>query len=561
MALPDVPVTVKDGGLGALPASTSKACVTMGVCSNGIVGTLYGFSDIGTLTGNMGQGPGVESVAVKLAIAGGPQYFIPINPSQAGSASAVTHAGGGAATVTVGIVPAQSIVFQCMVAGTLGTAQFQVTIGSNAPFLVTSAAGWSSTGYAIPGTLTTWTFTAGSYVAGGTPDIYTQTTTSTVVVHTQGAGPAVPTAVSSPMDAYTVVLTVKTAGVPGTGAFTWSLDGGNNVSPTIAIPGGGTYAIPNSGILLTWSGAAAVPDTYSFTTTAAGFNNTDVTNSFTSLFSNSTQWSLGHLVGMGANSAAAATTASTVDTQVQLASTNFRFVRWVVECPTSEADSAIMTAFQNFSSVNGRVLVHAGDAAVQSPISGRILRRNGAWVHVARLAAINAGQDAADVSLGPLPLVQSLYFDSFTDGGILDGARFSTLRTLQGKQGYFVANSRTMAPAGSDYTYTALGRVMDQICTIARAALLPYLNGKVRVNTTTGFIDERDASRIEKNVNAQLKAGVVDTGDATQATIQVSRTTSILSTNNMPVVCAGIPNGYSRNIPLTVGFNNPALAA
>ena len=116
-----------------------------------------------------------------------------------------------------------------------------------------------------------------------------------------------------------------------------------------------------------------------------------------------------------------------------------------------------------------------------------------------------------------------------------------------------------MAQNGSDFAYTALGRVMDQICTIARAGLLFFLNGGVRVNTTTGFIDERDAQRIEKIVNAQLKAGVVDTGDASSATIQVSRTTNVLSTNTLPVVCAGVPKGYNRNIPLTVGFNNPAL--
>src|SRR3954471_19433628 len=113
MGLPDVSVVVKDGGLGALQTSIAKACVTMGVSSSGVVGTLYGFSDVNTLTANMGQGPGVESVAVKLAIAGGPQYLIPINPSQAGSIGGVTHSGGGAATVTAAAVPAQSIVFQC----------------------------------------------------------------------------------------------------------------------------------------------------------------------------------------------------------------------------------------------------------------------------------------------------------------------------------------------------------------------------------------------------------------------------------------------------------------
>ena len=205
MSLPNVQVTVKDGGLGALPAATSKACVTMGVCSNGVVNALYAFSDVGTLVANMGQGPGVESVAVKLSIAGGPQYFVPVNPSVAGSASAVTHTGGGAATVTVGIAPAVSINIACVVTGALATAQFQFTVNGGTPFTVLSAASWSSTGYLVPGTLTNLVFAAGSYLSTATQDTYTMVPTSTTVTHATGTGPAV-TQTSSPMDSYTVLI-------------------------------------------------------------------------------------------------------------------------------------------------------------------------------------------------------------------------------------------------------------------------------------------------------------------------------------------------------------------
>lgn len=561
MSLPDVPVTVVDGGLGQLPTNTSKQAVKVGVCSSGTVGILYGVSTIGAMTSTLGQGALVEAGAVHLSVAGGPLYLMPINPSSTGSIGSVTHTGSGAATVTATAAPASTITATCIQGGTLGTAQFSITVGSGTPFTVTSAAGWSSTGYLIPGTLTTWVFTAGTYISGGSADVYTQTATSSTVAHTAGAGPAVPTSTSSPLDAYTALITIKTAGAPGTGAFVYSLDNGNTTSQTIAIPGSGLYALPNAGVFLTFASSAAVGDTYSFTTTSAGFSGTDVTNAFTSLLALSQAWAFGHLVGAASTSSGAASIAGTADTQMQTAFSLFRFARWFVECPSTESDSTVIASFSSFASTQGRVAVCAGDFDCISPISGRILRRNDAWIITARLASVNPGQDGADVGLGPLPTVSKLYRDDGALGGTFDAARFCTLRSIIGKTGYYITNVRTMATAGSDFTYMANCRVMDAVCTITRAALLNYLNHGVRVDSTTGYIDERDAQRIEKAVNAQLKAGVVATGDATSAKIQLSRTQNIISTNSEPVTCSVIPLGYFRNIPLTVGFTNPALAA
>lgn len=561
MSLPDVPVTVVDGGLGQLPANSSKQTVKVGVCSVGVVGILYGVSTIGALTSTLGQGKLVEAGAVHLAVAGGPLYLMPINASSQGSAGAVTHTGSGAATMAATAAPAQAIAIACVFSGALGTAQFQFTVGTGTPFTVVSAAGWSSTGYQIPGTQTIATFTAGTYLSTATQDTYTMTTTSTAVTHATGTGPAV-TQSSSPLDDYNALITIKTAGSPGTGAFIYSLDGGTTPSQTVAIPGSGLYAIPNTGVFLTFALAAVVGDTYAFTTTSPGYTTTDATNAFTTLLGLSQAWEFGHLVGAASNSANAATMASTVDTQMQAAFALFRFARWFVECPTSESDSTVIAAFASFASVQGRVAVCAGDFGCTSPITGRVIRRNDAWIITARLASVNAGQDGADVGLGSLGgIVNSLYRDDGALGGTFDGARFCSLRSIIGKTGYFITNVRTMANAGSDFTYMTACRVMDKTCTIARAALLNYLNHGVRVDKTTGFIDERDAQRIEKAVNAQLKAGVVDTGDATQATIQLSRTNNILSTNQEPVTCSVIPLGYFRNIPLTVGFTNPALAS
>lgn len=86
----NVTPTIQDGALGIVPASTANITVTMGVSSLGTAATLYSFSDKDTVSSTLGTGPGVEALAMKLDVAGGPQYFVPINASVVGVASAVT---------------------------------------------------------------------------------------------------------------------------------------------------------------------------------------------------------------------------------------------------------------------------------------------------------------------------------------------------------------------------------------------------------------------------------------------------------------------------------------
>jgi hypothetical protein len=553
------PIIVKDGGLGLLPlGSGARPLVKMGVCSAGTPNTFYGFGDVASMQAALGAGPLVEALAVQLAIAGGPVYAVVINSSQAGSVGAVTHTGPGAATVTPSRGPLAAIAVKIVTGGALGTMAFQVSRGGGAygP-TITSAAGPYS--YAVPGTQTTLTFAAQTYAAN---DVFTVATSGVVSVVGSGTAGWL-THANSPADAADVLVTIKTSGAPGTGAFTYSLDGGTTVSNTIAIPGSGIYAIPGTGIILTFAGSATEGDTYAFTAAAAGFTNTDLTNAYTALLQNASaqaiEWKLAHVVGAPASASAAAATAAVVEAQMSAAFTGMRFGRCFMECPTSEADNAVIAAFANF--VGPRTAVCATDFACVSPITGRITRRNCAWIASALAAATRPGVDIGGVQLNSdlVKTVNAIYRDDAAMGDTFDAARFITMRTRIGKQGYFISNGRTMAASGSDFTFLVNARVMDEACTIARGVLLPHVNGSTRVDPTTGYIDERDAQKIEGRANALLGQGLVNTGDATASQAQISRTTAILSTNTMPTTVSVTPLGYSRAIPLTVGFSNPAL--
>lgn len=556
MSLPDVVMQIQDGALGQVPASVANAMSKIGVCSQGIVGQMYSFSDISGAQAALGQGPLVDAIAHTLTVAGGPVYAIPVNPTTYGTNGSVTHTGPGTGTVTPSVATARSIAVKIVLGGVNGTATFQVSIAGGAYGSVIATTG-GTFAYQIPGTMTTVTLAAAqTWVA---LDVYTLNTDGTVVLVGSGPASSNVTHTDSPLDAYSIIVTITTTGGLGAGVFTYSLDGGNSTSSQIAVPSGaGKYAIPNTGVVLTFAGTFTAGDTYSWTTTATAFSTGDMNTALTTLMANVAEWGGVHVVGTWANAAAAAAAAAILDTALTTAETNSRFVFGVIECPTTEIDSTVAAAFVTFSSL--RTMVCAGDVGAVSPINGRILRRNCAWAVTAHAAAIQPGEDPAWVgSRTPVKNVASLYRDE-QKTQYLDAQRFTTMRTIVGRNGYFITNGNLMAPGGSDYNLLQRRRVMDVACRITRQAELPYLNGSMRVNPVNGYIDERDAQQFEAKVNSQLKSGVVSTGDASASSVVVNRATNILATSNLPVSVRIVPLSYMKQITTSIGFSNPALS-
>lgn len=670
--LSDATLTVQDGALGISVPSTTLPPLKMGIFPGGTPNVLYSFADSTALQSALGQGTGTESATHTLGVAGGQVLCMPVNPSQFGYAGTVSLLGTGFGTVAVSLAPAVAITVKCVVAGVLGTAQFTFQIGSgpiSAPVVSSASAPWT---YLVPGTLTVLTFTAGTYVLN-----------STYVIGTDGTitlgGGAINnvTQQSSPLDNYQVSLLLTVGGSVGTASFKYALTAADaaagSYSPQIAMPSGGKYAIPNTGIVLTFGqhtivvtittpgtlgtavysytvdGGAAVTgnattpnsgsnyvvtipgtgvtltfapgtyvnastysvsslgvitlgggaintvtqsaatfvvnDLYTFNCVTAGASNSDVNAAFTALLTTyaSTQWGVGHLVLMPASAAAAASLAAVVDTQLATAFAGFKYVRFLTECPTlgtiivsgsaaipdtADTDSIVSAAFTSFSSTHGRTGVCAGDCDLVSSVSGRQARRCASWPIAARLALVPPAEDGARVARGALTSVTKLYRDESATP-FLDAARINTLRSYIGLSGFFVSGTlngpgvKSMAQVTSDFYRFAGGRVMDAACTIARAASLQYVQSNVRVNKSSGRIDERDAKAIEETITAKLRDGLVSTSppNATDAVCLVDRTNNILSTGQLNLKIRVTPLGYVGGVAVDIGFFNPALAA
>jgi hypothetical protein len=373
------------------------------------------------------------------------------------------------------------------------------------------------------------------------------------------------TVAGAPHDAYDVKVEITKAGTLGAGEFKYTLDGGDNYSPAIQIPGAGTYAIPNTNLTLTFGAGAgpiffAVGDLFTFTCTAPGFSSTDVNAALDALRTTfaTARFGFVHLVGAASTPAGAATIAATVDVKMTAEENVFRYLFAIIECP-EDTDANIITAFNAFSST--RVGVAAGFCELVA--NGRVMKRNAAWPVVARIAAQDIRRDVArtrqDKEGGPLAGVTKLYRDEFVTEA-LDAARFITLRTYAGKNGFFVTNGRTMAAAGSDFTFLQFRRLMDRACTINYGELFNFLNDDVVRIKPDGTILEIDARSIETKVNAALKADLTSKERVTTTYVVVTRDNNILSTQTLKTKVRIVPKGYAKFIETDIGFANPAIA-
>lgn len=367
------------------------------------------------------------------------------------------------------------------------------------------------------------------------------------------------------LDSYDVKVVAVQGGATlaaGTATFKYSLDGGRSYSSEIAVPTSGVYAIPETGLTLTWTystGTAFVAaDQWVFTTSSPTFTLLEMGAALDVVLNSNTKVFQVHVVGAPTTPADAAALAAALDTKMSSAETSkFRYLNGLCECP-EDTDANVKSAFASFSTT--RVSVGAGYCYLTSSVkTGVQYKRNIAWAASARASAVPPHEDLGKVKTGPLKFVQSLVRDEFKTPG-LDQARFITARTHIGRPGAFITNPRVMSGPTSDYKYLQHRRVMDIASAAVRDAQLEYLNDSVRVNKDTGLILEEDARSMEAFIERKLRDAVTAPGHASDVQVLVDRTTNIISTSELKVTYRVIPLAYAKFISGTISFFNPALA-
>lgn len=391
-----------------------------------------------------------------------------------------------------------------------------------------------------------------------------------------GAGPTVTIAGSATFD-FGAQLKIVKAGALGVGTFQYSIDVNAfpstewTFSPELTIPAGGTYLIPGTGITVTFPvGTYVAAETYGFTSECAGFASGDLTTALAAVNGLQQAWRFVH-VALSSKCGAASTVAGIVAALQSYLSTQEAAEKYRAAIIGAQGDggaaSAAITAYA--AVVANRCVVSSGNVRLvaQYPLQGRsAIDRPGAVCLSARAAGSLISTDLKRVpgnglnDGGPLPGVLRLYYDERVDAGGVDSAKLSSLRTYQGRPGFYVSQGLIKSASGSDFTIWPRRIVIDVAAETVHAVTSGFIGRGVRSNPG-GTIDERDALALETEVNSALASALINPrnaegtgGHASAAVYTVDRSINIVSTETLEGDVAVRPLGYLTFITTRVGY-------
>lgn len=425
--------------------------------------------------------------------------------------------------------------------------------------------------------------------AGGTA-VCAKTTSNSAgsasAVQFTGTGTSVITATGTPYDELYVEFLVLNGGTIGQAGITFaiSLDGGRTYGPALNLGTAASYAIPNTGLTLNFSGSGSLTlstgDFAKLKTTPPKWNDAGVQACLTAFQGSQFAVQGVGLIFLVGDMAGA--DASTFEGYLDTLAVGHVYNRMIgnardANAPnawtgaSTETESAWVTSISNdFSAVSAkRVSVSAGHynmpSAFANPAAGAPrYRRPLSWAYAARQVTIPPQRHAGRVKDGSLsqividptndPKDGFVYHDERTTPG-LDGARFATARTRIGLPGFYLVNPNLMSPPGSQFSILPLGNVIDIACDITQQFGQQEINSDVRLNPN-GTIYENDARAIESLINAQLQAQMVAKFMVSSASVTVDRTHIIDplkgGDNKLPVTVAVGPRGYILELDATV---------
>lgn len=369
--------------------------------------------------------------------------------------------------------------------------------------------------------------------------------------------------------AYRVTVRIRATGALGAAKFDYTLDGGYTPSDVLTVPSGGTYAIPNTGLTLTFvPGAGPIifesGDSHTFTSTPAHYTTTDLASAITAIFSQ-----LGarrirqvYFAGKCASASAAATMAAAAATHLDTFASKDHFARGLIDAGADTA-SNVLSSFSSFT--DDRLGVVYGDADVVSlrPVAGGGVPRIPALNCVAeRCAGKQLSENAGRKMSGALRGVRAITHDENVLGSFSEADRITTLRTWTGEGGFYITNGFIKCAPGSDFIYYDWGQTIDEICETIVDAQNKWILAKLRALTDgTGNLEPLDAERIEGAVRGELKARLLDPtniegfkGHVSGLAYAVDRSNDFLGTRIFNSASAAVPLSPVEGINTAIGF-------
>lgn len=172
------------------------------------------------------------------------------------------------------------------------------------------------------------------------------------------------------------------------------------------------------------------------------------------------------------------------------------------------------------------------------------------------------GDGAVNLKSG-VPYQGTVLVSAMTDTSAINDARFNTLRTHNGKAGYYFVDALMFGAATSDYSTITARRTIDKAYRIAFDTLTNYLLQEIPT-TASGAITAQKAKAIEGDLRAVFKRLMTDKGELSVdpavdgdigVKVQVDTAYNVLSNSRLKLTSLQVkPFGYARFIDVPLGF-------
>lgn len=373
-----------------------------------------------------------------------------------------------------------------------------------------------------------------------------------------------------------VRVEITLAGDLGVGKFRFCLDGysgdadGERTwSPDFAIPAGGVYSIPGLGVEITFAaGAYVVGDQYTWLSDGPGFNATDLGPATDAAFAALQDWRYLVIVtsrGCG-NATAHAALASALQTDLQAAVTSNRFRAAMIPGSVDDTEDPT-TAFGTL--VADRELISFGTE--RRVARNRMIGRANYQAPASVVCAVRAAGSLISTDLkrvpgngindgGPLPGTVKLFTDERLDSTGYGDFKMTLLRSYQGRSGFYITQGYIKSADGSDITIWPRRLIMDIACEVTHNITETFIGRGLRTNAD-GTIDERDALRLEDEVESGLRAALIEPrnaegtdGHVSAVRYSINRLNNFLSTGVVQGTVGVRPLGYIDYIENDLGY-------
>lgn len=127
------------------------------------------------------------------------------------------------------------------------------------------------------------------------------------------------------------------------------------------------------------------------------------------------------------------------------------------------------------------------------------------------------------------------------------------LRKYTGYSGTYFNDSHTCVEVSSDYAYMENNDVIDKAVRLARAGLIPLLNGPLAIDPTTGQLDPLTTADYENAVVGTLNNMVRD-GELSGFKVSIDPEQDVLATSELLIAVELVINGVARKITVNIGF-------